>query len=84
MPQHKSAIKRVRQIERRRKRNIMNRSRMRTAIKKIRNAPDKESAVKELSSTLSVIDSMVNKGIIHKNKAANLKSKLSKHVAGLK
>ena len=77
MPQHKSAEKRVRQSERRRVRNIQRRSRMKTAIKQVRTAPDKETASQELVKTASVLDKMAIKGIIHKNKAANLKSKLT-------
>jgi small subunit ribosomal protein S20 len=80
MPQHKSAEKRVRQNERRRVRNIQKRSRMKTAIKKVRTASDKETAKTELVKTVSVLDKMATKGIIHKNKAANLKSKLSNFV----
>ena len=56
------------------------RSKMKTAIKKVKAAPDKETAEKELKNTISVLDRMAAKGIIHKNKAANLKSKLKKHV----
>ena len=53
---------------------------LRTALKKVKNAPDKESASSELKNTVSIIDRMASKGIIHKNKAANLKSKLTKAV----
>lgn len=80
MPQHKSAKKRVRQNETRRLRNVQKRSTMKTAIKKVRNAPDKETATAELKNAVSTLDRMVNKGIIHRNKAANLKSKLTKSV----
>lgn len=83
MPQHKSAEKRIRQSERRRLRNQINRSRMRTAIKKITNAPNKETASAELSNTVSILDRMAGKGIIHKNKAANLKSRLTRHVSSM-
>ena len=80
MPQHKSAAKRVRQNEKRRLRNMHQRSRMRTAIKKVKNASDKETATVELKKTISILDHMAVKGIIHKNKAANLKSQLTKSV----
>jgi len=83
MPQHKSAEKRVRQNERRRLRNKIRRSIMKTAIKKVNNATEKETAVTELKKATSVIDRMALKGIIHKNKAANLKSKLTKRVNAL-
>ena len=80
MPQHKSAEKRVRQNEKRRLRNQQKRSRMKTAIKKVKAAPDKETASVELRKTVSILDKMTVKGIIHKNKAANIKSKLTKYV----
>ena len=53
---------------------------MRTAIKKVRSAPDKETAEKEYRATVSILDHMARKKIIHKNKAANIKSKLFKSV----
>jgi len=81
MPQHKSAKKRVRQNEKRRLRNKQKRSLMRTAIKKVKNAPDKQTAETELKKTVSILDRMAGKGIIHKNKAANVKSKLSKFIS---
>lgn len=83
MPQHKSAVKRVRQSEQRRLRNREKRSMMKTVIKKVRTASDKESAKTELQNALSVLDSMAVKGIIHKNKAANIKSKLTKQVSAM-
>jgi small subunit ribosomal protein S20 len=76
MPQHKSAVKRTRQIEKRRKRNVPKRTQMKTAIKKVREAEDVATAQKELKNTVSTLDKMAIKGLIHKNKAANLKSKL--------
>ncbi len=83
MPQHKSAVKRVRQNEKRRLRNREKRSMMKTAIKKVRTAKDKKTATVALQDAISVLDRMTVKGIIHKNKASNLKSKLTKHVSAL-
>lgn len=80
MPQHASAEKRVRVSETRRVRNIADRSRMKTAIKKVKTAENKEIASKELANTISLLDKLAGKGLIHKNKAANLKSKLSRKV----
>lgn len=80
MPQHKSAKKRVRQIEERRKRNIPKRTRLKTAIKKVRTATDQKTAAAELKKTYAILDRSSAKRIIHKNKAANIKSKLSRHV----
>lgn len=83
MPQHKSAVKRVRQSETRRVRNVAKRSKMKSALKKVKTAPDAETAKKELQSTISILDKMAGKGIIHKNKAANLKSKLTRSVRSM-
>lgn len=80
MPQHQSAKKRVRQNNTRRLINIQKRSKMKTAIKKVTAAKDKETAQSELKKTISVLDRMAVKGIIHKNKAAHLKSKLTRSV----
>ena len=80
MPQHKSAVKRIRQSEKRRIRNKDKRTRMKSAIKRVRTAPDKEAASVELKKTLTLLDQMAGKGIIHKNKAANLKSSLTRNV----
>ncbi|MEW6361832.1 MAG: 30S ribosomal protein S20 [Pyrinomonadaceae bacterium] len=86
MANHKSAEKRVRQNEKRRKINRANRSKVRTQIKKLRAAiahHDKEQGTALLNPTISLIDKAVNKGIIHKNTAARYKSRLTKHVANL-
>lgn len=86
MANHKSAEKRVRQNEKRRRINRANRSKVRTQIKKLRAAlahHDKEQGAALLKPTISLIDKAVNKGIIHKNTAARYKSRLTKHVANL-
>lgn len=83
MPNHKSAEKRVRQTERKNKVNRMNRSRVRTAIKKLRKALKVKDATQSqelLPNTVSLIDKMVNKGIMHRNTAARHKSRLTGHV----
>lgn len=80
MPQHKSAKKRVRQSEKRRQINVMRRSRLKTAIKNVKSAEDKESAQSALTKAISLLDRMALKGIVHRNKAANLKSKLTRSV----
>jgi small subunit ribosomal protein S20 len=84
MPQHKSAEKRVRQNEKKRFQNKAKRSKIKTAIKKVKTAPDKETASKELKKTISILDRMALQGIIHKNKAANIKSKLSRSINSMK
>jgi small subunit ribosomal protein S20 len=86
MPNHKSAEKRVRQTERRNEVNRKNRSRLRTAVKKMRaelNTKNAESNQALLPLTVSMIDKMVNKGMIHRNTAARYKSRLTRHVNNL-
>lgn len=83
MANHKSALKRVRQNEKRNEINRSNRSKLRTSIKKVRvavAAHDKKAGEEILLNTVSLIDKAVNKGIIHKNTAARHKSRLTKHV----
>ena len=82
----KSAEKRARQTIKRRAHNMALRSKLRTAIKSVTNAVDagnKEEAAANLKVTSPIIDSMVNKGIIHRNKAARHKSHLSARVREL-
>ena len=86
MPNHKSAEKRVRQTERRNEVNRRNRSRLRTEIKKLRSTitgKDAENSQTILPTTVSIIDKMVAKGILHRNAAARYKSRLTKHVTNL-
>ena len=83
MPQHKSAAKRVRQNAKRRERNRVHRSRMRTMIKKLEQTEDQEQARELLPRVKAYLDRLAAKRIIHKNKAANYKSRLDKHVGGL-
>ncbi|MCU1290906.1 MAG: ribosomal protein [Acidobacteria bacterium] len=86
MPNHKSSEKRVRQNVKRNTVNRSNRSKLRTQIKSLRAAiagTDQAQSQELLNPTISVIDKMVNKGIIHKNTAARYKSRLSKHVGNI-
>lgn len=83
MANHKSAIKRIRQNEKRRVRNKYYHKSARTAIKQIRLEKDKAEAEKNLPEVISKIDKLAKRNIIHKNKAANLKSKLTKLVSSL-
>jgi len=83
MPNHKSAIKRVRQNEKKNQVNRANRSNLRTQIKKLRNSiseGNKSESVELLFPTVAAIDKAVNKGILHKNTAARHKSRLTGHV----
>ena len=80
MAQHKSAEKRARQSVKRRAVNKEEKSEMKTLLKKVRIEKDKEKASAALKEAVSVLDKLASKGLIHKNKAANQKSKLTKHV----
>ncbi|MDX2029536.1 MAG: 30S ribosomal protein S20 [Blastocatellia bacterium] len=87
MPNHKSAIKRDRQNAKRNAINTTNRSRLRTAIKKLRAAIDSgvlQEAQTALPLTVSVIDKSVQKGVMHRNAAARYKARLTMHVNELK
>lgn len=84
MPQHKSAAKRIKQDAKRRERNRYQRTRMRTMMKELRESSDENVAAEKLSKTKSFLDRLASKGIIHKNKAANYKSELERHVNKLK
>ncbi len=83
MANHKSAKKRIRQIQKRRLHNRYYKKSTRTMIKTLRSITDKEEAEKFLPKVVSKIDRLAKRNIWHKNKAANLKSKLMKHVASL-
>jgi small subunit ribosomal protein S20 len=83
MANHKSSIKRIRSNEKKRLANRYNARTTRNALKKIRLTTDKNEAVAQLSGVISLIDKLAKRNIIHKNKAANLKSGLMKKVAKL-
>ena len=84
MPQHKSAEKRVRQGERRAARNKAKITKMRTLVKKVRSTKTKEDAQKALARVVKYLDQIAAKGVIHRNKAGNLASSLTKHVNAMK
>jgi small subunit ribosomal protein S20 len=82
----KSAGKRARQAEKARKHNMAQRSFLRTKIKNVVNAcdaGDKDAAVAAYKDAVPVIDSMINKGIVNKNKAARHKKRLNTRVKAL-
>ena len=83
MANHKSALKRIRSNEAKRLRNKYQHKTTRNAIKRLRNATDKSEASKLLTEVISMVDKLAKKNIIHTNKAGNLKSSLTKHVASL-
>ena len=83
MANHKSALKRIRSNETKRLRNKYQHKTTRNAIKKLREVTEKKDAEAMFPSVVSMIDRLAKRNIIHDNKAANLKSKLAKHVAAL-
>ncbi|MBT8320740.1 MAG: 30S ribosomal protein S20 [Eudoraea sp.] len=83
MANHKSALKRIRRNEMVRLRNRYQHKTTRNAIKKLRNETNKKKAEALLPSVVSMIDKLAKRNIIHSNKAANLKSKLTQQIAGL-
>ncbi|MCF6092872.1 30S ribosomal protein S20 [Microaerobacter geothermalis] len=83
MPNIKSAIKRVKQSEKRRAHRVAQKSALRTAIKKVEVAVEKnniEEATEALKYAIKKLDKAVTKGLIHKNAASRKKSQLSKKV----
>lgn len=86
MANTKQAKKRVRQAEKHRQQNASMRSMLRTYIKRVVasiNAGDQKAALAAMQAATPVIDRMANKGIIHKNKAARHKSRLTQHINNL-
>jgi len=83
MANHKSALKRIRSNESKRVLNKYQHKTTRNAIKSLREITDKKEAQKSFSAVSSMIDKLAKNNIIHNNKAANLKSGLSKFVAAL-
>ncbi len=84
MPRHKSAVKRARQNIRRAIRNKAALTRMKSLIRKVRTSKTKDDATKVLRTTVKYLDEIASKGVIHKNKASNQKSRLTKLVNAIK
>jgi len=80
MANHKSSIKRIRQTESRRLENRYYARTTRNAVKKLRNTTQKDVAVAQYPEVASMLDRLAKKNVIHKNKASNLKSKLSNYI----
>jgi len=83
MANHKSAKKRIRQDAKKRLHNRYYKKTTRTAIHTLREMSDKAEAEKFYPKVSSMIDRLAKKNQIHKNKAANLKSKLTKYINSL-
>jgi small subunit ribosomal protein S20 len=80
MANHKSALKRIRKEEARRLRNRYYNKTMRNAVRKLRATTNKEEATAMYPGLTSLLDKLAKVNIIHKNKAANLKSKLALYI----
>ena len=83
MANHKSSLKRIRQDAKIRLRNRYYKKTARTSIAKLREMTDKTEASQYLPKVISMIDKLAKRGTWHKNKAANLKSGLTRHVNSL-
>ena len=83
MANHKSALKRIRSNENKRLQNRYKHKTARNAMKKLRETTNKKEAQKLLPAVTSMLDKLAKRNIIHANKAANLKSSLTKHVETL-
>ncbi len=87
MANHFSALKRARQTEKRTAINRANKSRMRSALRKLRaslTSGNPEQVREQYRITVSVLDKSVQKGVIHKNTASRYKSRLAARVASIK
>jgi len=80
MANHKSALKRIRSNYKKRLRNRFQHKTARNAIRRLKETTNKKEAKKNFPLVISMIDKLSKKNIIHRNKAANLKSKLTKLV----
>jgi len=84
MANHKATKKHKRQTATRRDRNRYYGKTTRNAIRDLRNLTEADAKAEGFGSVASMIDKLAKRGVIHKNKAANLKSKLAKHVNAAK
>ena len=84
MANHKSSLKRIRSNAAKRLRNRYQAKTTRNAIKRLRSTTVKTEATPLLAKVISMIDRLAKKNVIHKNKASNNKSKLTKYVNSLK
>ena len=87
MANHFSALKRARQTEKRTVRNRANTSRLRTALRQLRESlakGDKQAADQVFRKTVSALDKAVQKGVIHGNTASRYKSRLSARLQAVK
>ena len=87
MANHFSAVKRARQTEKRTARNRVSASRLRNALRSLRESlekGDKTAAGQTYRETVSALDKAIQKGVLHENTASRYKSRLSKRLSALK
>lgn len=80
MANHKATKKDMRQTTKRRERNRYSGKTTRNAIRDFKTLEDKTASAEKLPEVISMIDRLAKRGVIHKNKASNLKSKLTRRV----
>ena len=83
MANHKSALKRIKQTETKRLLNKYKHKTARNAIRDLKKSTSKKEALVMLPKVTALLDKLTKTNIIHKNKASNLKSKLTRHVNAL-
>ncbi len=82
MANNKATKKDIRQVAKRKKRNQYYGKTTRNAIRDLKAVEDKKAYTEKMPTVISMIDKLAKRGIIHKNKAANLKGKLAKKAKG--
>jgi len=80
MANHKSALKRIRQTQKRKLHNRYYAKTARNAVRRLRATTEKSAAAELYPKVSGMLDKLAKRNIIHKNKASNLKSKLALHV----
>jgi len=83
MANHKSTLRRIRSDKPKALNNKYYHKTMRNSLRDVRTEEDKATAVAAMPELVAQIDKLAKRGTIHKNKAANLKSKLAKKIAAL-
>ncbi len=83
MAHHKSTIKRIRTNEKSRQYNKRYKNELKVALKSTFDAETKEDGSSKIANAFKLLDKLVQRNILHKNNAANQKSRLSKFVNGL-
>ncbi len=84
MANHKATLKDVRQSRKRNERNRSYGKTTRNALKELKTITEKAKAIEGSPKVISMLDKLAKRGVIHRNKAANLKSKLAKSITKLK